>query len=788
MFCPNCGKELSEGAAFCPECGNALRAAAPATTDADQATSAPADAGQATPVTADAGQAAPAKKKKKKKGPIVAIVLFLLIAAAGATGFVLWNNDNFRCWLDVREASKMYEADDYESAVEAYQRALDRVEDSSEAIDGLMRVAKSYYKQENYEEALAIYDLILERDPENQKALSGQRDCYLTQGETALKNERYDKALDYYKKAQKINKTLDSDEGNETIRDGQLQAYSGLAQQSLASREYSKAREYLNYILTDADRSSNLYDWAKINYAEATLSLGQDSFLLGDYTAAETYYREILREETVGSLAYQGLADIYVAKADVEGAISMLEEGISYHNDSSIQEKLEALRESVSPYPIMKDAKGNKYDLGGATVYIYSWLDEGESDTPYWDARRKYREWAQKEYNFTMVWTNEGSWDSFNDLADLASGAKDTEGQLRMYMLPANRPEVMTAMKSNLMWNLSSLGVFDFSERRFKQNGISDLYRMNGNVYACSALPPEPRTGMFFNATLLKQLTGITADEMYDLQAKGEWTWEMFEKICENIYRNGDINGDGVQDIYAIAANTEVLTNALVSSNASTFFKLNSEGKFEYMVDSPATQEALEFNRKIRNAKYYYNRPKGAAQDYYYAAFDEQGKFVFLPDQAYLFNDGQRLNVNELPNAGEYGFLMFPIGPSAGGKHVNTYEDNIMVIPKCYNEAEAKTIAVAYDIYMADVVPGYIGYNFRLDDYEAGVHDYRTLDETLIRMMGEGANIDASALLDVSPVVGEGNREIWDPSKSVSKVTAEYESMWKSAIEEYNNR
>lgn len=778
MFCPNCGKELSEGAAFCPECGNALRAAAPA----------PADAGQAAPTPADAGQAAPAKKKKKKKGLAVAIVLFLLIAAAGATGFVLWNNDNFRCWLDVREASKMYEADDYESAVEAYQRALDRVEDSSEAIDGLMRVAKSYYKQENYEEALAIYDLILERDPENQKALSGQRDCYLTQGETALKNERYDKALDYYKKAQKINKTLDSDEGNETIRDGQLQAYMGLAQESDEKGDYLAARDYYDDILAEADHDSTLYAQAKDGHSQTSLMLAMQSHAAGDYKTAETYYREILGVESVGILAYQRLADLYVECGDTENAITLLEEGTRYYTDAYLQQRLNNLRESVSPYPIMKDANGNKYDLGGATVYIYSWFGEGESDTPYWDARKKYREWAQKEYNFTMVWTNEGSWDSFNDLADLASGIKDTEGQLRMYMLPANRPEVMTAMKSNLMWNLSSLGVFDFNSGWYKVNRVSDLYQINGDVYACSALPPEPRTGMFFNATLLEQLTGITADDLYDLQAKGEWTWEKFEEICELIYEKGDIDGDRVQDVYAIAANTEVLTNALVRSNASTFFKLNSEGKFEYMVDSPATQEALEFNRTIRNAKYYYNRPKGTAQDYYYAAFDEQGKFVFLPDQAYLFNDGQRLKVNEQPNAGEYGFLMFPIGPSAGGKYVNTYEDNIMVIPKCYNEAEAKTIAAAYDIYMADVVPGFVGYNFRVDDYEAGVHDYRALDETLIRMMSEGTNIDASALLGINPVVGENNSEIWDPSKSVSKVTAAYESLWKSAIEEYNNR
>lgn len=772
MFCPNCGKELPEGAAFCPECGKALRAAAPA------------DAGQAT--------SAPAKKKKEKTGLVVAIVLLLLLAAAGATGFVLWNNDNFRCWLDVREAAKMYEADDYERAVEAYQRALDRVEASSQAIDGLLRVAKSYCKEENYEEALEIYDLILYRDPENQQALGDRRNCYLAQGEIALKKEHYDKALDFYKKALKINKILNSNEENETIVIGQCQAYMGLAQQSLASREYGKAREYSNNILAYADHGSDFYAQAILNYAQATLALGQDSYQLGDYTAAERYYREILREETVGRLAYQGLADVYVAKDDVEGAISVLEEGVGCHSDHSMEEKLDALRESLKPvysYAVQTDANGNVYDLGGAEIYIYTWFDESTAATYHTNFLKDYQKWAQETYNFTMIWDDSGSPEGYNDLADLASGARGTEGRLRFYMLPANRPEVIAAMKSNLIWNLSSLDVFDFSEHRFKQNGISDLYQINGDVFACSALPPEPGTGMFFNATLLEQITGITADDMYHLQDKDQWTWEKFEEICELIYQNGDIDGDGVQDIYAVAGNTRLFTNACVYSNNTSFFRLGSDGKFTYLVDSPATLEALEFQRRVRVAPYWYNNPDPAdEEDSFYPAFDEQGKFVFLPDRTYLFSAGQRLNVNEEPNAGEYGFLMFPIGPNAGGRYINAHEDCIMAIPKCYTEEEAKTIAIAYNLWYADVLSNAVVY---IDDsavHEAGLFHERTF-RTLARMRNEGTFIDTGALLPgVDVITGDDGGEVWDPSKSISQVIAEFGPTWKKAVNDYNKK
>lgn len=440
--------------------------------------------------------------------------------------------------------------------------------------------------------------------------------------------------------------------------------------------------------------------------------------------------------------------------------------------------------EDVSPYPIMKDANGNKYDLGGAEVYIYTWFGEGRTEGPYQDALDEYREWAQKEYNFTMTWDSSGNWGMHNDFADLASGVKDTEGKLRFYMLPADQATVVTAMHGNLMWNLSSLGVFDFTEHRWTVNHVSDLYRMNGDVYACAVGAPEPRTGIFFNATLLEQLTGITADDMYDLQKNDEWTWAKFEEICELIYQNGDTNNDGVQDIYAIAGNTGYVYNEFVHANNAMLFKLGDDGKFVYMADDPATVAGLEFQLKLRTAPYWLNQAEGQEWDYFYDAFDQQGTIVFLPEQAYHINDGNQLNQNDETNVGEYGFLLFPKGPNAPkGIYMANFTDNIMAIPKCYTEEEAKIIAAAYNIWTADVIPGFIGYNSRLDGYENGVYHSRALTETLTRMMSEGAMIDTSGLLPGA------NRDVWnDTSKTISEIIAENESAWKAAIDDFNNK
>lgn len=443
----------------------------------------------------------------------------------------------------------------------------------------------------------------------------------------------------------------------------------------------------------------------------------------------------------------------------------------------------------VSKYPIMTDANGNKYDLGGAVVEIYTWFGEGELDNPYWNARKEYREWAQKEYNFTMVWNQAGSWGSFNELADLASGAKDTEGALRFYMLPdASFSTVLAASQNNLLWDLNSLGVFDFEEHRFKVNGVSDLFKSNDGVYACRTDYPEPRGGIYFNATLLEQLTGITADDMYDLQAKGEWTWAKFKEICQQIYAAGDTDSDGVLDIYSVSGNARSFASRIMYSNNTSYFKLGDDGKFIYQLEDPATLEALEFQREIRTAPYWYNNPDtvtpGETWDYFFDAFDKQGKFVFLPEDAYMCDTQHEFRSGDETNAGEYGFLMYPIGPNANGQYINCYNDNIMVIPKCYNEEQAKTIAAAYNIYTADVIPGFEGYNSYLDGYEAGVYHERALTETLTRIMGEGAFIDTGKLLpglDTSAALD-------DPTKAISEVVAENSTAWKKAIDDYNNK
>ena len=82
MFCPNCGTNVADGAAFCPSCGTAFSApqapAAPVAPVAPQAPIAP-NYYAAPPV-------APQPEKKKGKGKMIAIILVVILAIGGIIG------------------------------------------------------------------------------------------------------------------------------------------------------------------------------------------------------------------------------------------------------------------------------------------------------------------------------------------------------------------------------------------------------------------------------------------------------------------------------------------------------------------------------------------------------------------------------------------------------------------------------------------------------------------------------------------------------------------------------
>ena len=70
----------------------------------------------------------------------------------------------------------------------------------------------------------------------------------------------------------------------------------------------------------------------------------------------------------------------------------------------------------------------------------------------------------------------------------------------------------------------------------------------------------------------------------YDLQAKGEWTWEALEDLAKRCTR--DLDNDGVPDVYGIASFSKDFFRGCVFSNDAKFIGYE-DGKFYNATGEP---------------------------------------------------------------------------------------------------------------------------------------------------------------------------------------------------------
>ena len=375
-------------------------------------------------------------------------------------------------------------------------------------------------------------------------------------------------------------------------------------------------------------------------------------------------------------------------------------------------------------YPILRDENGNVYDLGGMEIIVRDWWSYGVSEptNEYEAARQEYIDWAQETYNFTIKELAISDWSSVpQDYIDyVVSGGDDNNYIFTLY----DDSKITSALQDGLMYDLSSLDCLDFSESKFQKNKLYQQYSNDGNIYAMAVGNAEPRTGIFFNKTILEE-AGVDPDSIYDMQENGTWTWDAWTDIMDKVQR--DVDNDGVIDIYGYTANDWVPALSAIYSNNGQIVGMTN-GDYTYELESANTVEALQWvNDTV--IEYALDRPENTDWDYYQEAFTS-GQCAFVVDEFFQAVPGMYLD--ELDE--EVGFVMFPKGPQASD-YTNCWSGIPLVIPACYDAEKAWKIAFAYDVYTADIA-GYEDYlNWNLEPY---VIDERGKNETVSMMAQKG--------------------------------------------------
>lgn len=444
---------------------------------------------------------------------------------------------------------------------------------------------------------------------------------------------------------------------------------------------------------------------------------------------------KIVKRVLAASLATVMTASLAACGSDkpADASASSADAATDASTDAATDESTDAATESsvedLGAYTIRTDANGNTVDLGGIEVIIRDWFTPGDGTRPeaedaYNEARNEYLDWAEETYNFTVKQMTISDWGSTpQDFADYA-----TLGGDEYYIFTLRQcAEAFAAMNSGLMYDVASLGVFDFSEKKWQGHGVQDVYSIGDAVYAFRGIEPEPRGGLYFNKRLLSE-AGINPQQIYDWQESGEWTWAKFEEVCSQV--QADTDNDGVIDRFGMANfNSDFFPIAVYSNNAD--FVKRIDGKFVNTVESEETLEALNWALDMWD-KYdaHVAYPEDASWDYWNTAYST-GMAVF--NVAECYKAGQ---FNSMGMEDDFGFVCFPMGPKATD-YTNCLNDNIFAIPACYDADKAWKCAFVYDIF-TEPIPGFEDYSGYKSSYYSTMRDTESVDLTVNRMLSNG--------------------------------------------------
>lgn len=411
-------------------------------------------------------------------------------------------------------------------------------------------------------------------------------------------------------------------------------------------------------------------------------------------------------------------------------------------------------------------------DLGGMEILIGDWYTtaDKEAKSDYAKATQKYQDDIQKQYNFKIKRDNVYSYTDMQ--STYVNGVMTSDPMCDLFYL--YQEFVSEPLMKGLMKDLSKLPELDFSEEKWNPT-VTNLMSIGDGIWGMST-EDEPRGGIFFNKRLLKE-AGIDENEPYDLQAANEWTWEKFEEYCKRLTK--DTDGDGKTDQYAMASFSKYYLPMCAANNNATFIDRGADGKYVNKIGTDEFKYAMNWGIDLINKGYVMPKPASAsAWDWYKAAFRD-GECAMQTSEVYEI--GAFADMED-----DWGFVMFPYNQkNENATNKTTPNDNIVVMPVCFDDEKAEKIAFAYDLY-TEPTPGYTLDQAYKEGYYDDFRDDRAVDETLV-MMHEEEHKQTSYLPMISDIdLGDFCYGVYAGAETPAKKIEALSSVWNSKINDVN--
>ncbi len=348
------------------------------------------------------------------------------------------------------------------------------------------------------------------------------------------------------------------------------------------------------------------------------------------------------------------------------------EEGSSNESDKAAQQPKEPDKEPAKEEAAAPEEP--KIDLGGDTIRIGVWYDDADprlvkEKGPAEEEQIKLIDEVEKKYNTKIEYVKFGDYGKYveNFTTTSLSGTPFADIVLL-----------------ELFWAFPTLANKDFIQPVDDKLDLKDPKYIDwmkkggsfkGKQYGMTDSSPSPY-GIFYNKTLVKKL-GL--EDPYELQQKGEWTWDKFRDFAKKATK--DTNGDGKTDVYGIAGaygKINSFTEQLIYSNKGTVDK-DAEGNIKFSLNSENSMGALQFVSDL------YNKDKSIMQP-----IPEDANKEFVAGKGVMYG-GFSWELGGLLDSmknQEIGYVFFPKGPKSDKYVSYTPFGNMFMVSKYSKHAD----------------------------------------------------------------------------------------------------
>ena len=387
-----------------------------------------------------------------------------------------------------------------------------------------------------------------------------------------------------------------------------------------------------------------------------------------------------------------------------------------------------------------KDNEPEERDLGGMTLVLGNWWDDGSTE-PFSEADKiiyDYQQEVMRKNNFSVVKKCDYTWGDQAESCILSIVSDEPLADILMFdyrfigsFMNAEKP---------MFADLSKLTEFDFSDEKWNKQ-VTECMTIGNSIYGFS-LTKDPTTGVYWNKDLVEMLLGPgKGDCLYDWQASGEWTWDKFKEFAKECTVDRDF--DGMTDIYGLTAFQAYFFEMAIISNGHQFVTKGDRGLYSNHTNSKDIIDDCNWAYSFYTECLATSSASHTNWDYFLDEFMNQKAVMLVYDSYYaeqLMYNMQALENEHQPGGFHFGFVCFPKGPKASG-YSTCVRDNIQVIPNCTDTMERlSNIAYAFNVYTD--TPEEL--EDEKDYWKAPYYNYldtRAVDETLDLMLNKNNRV-----------------------------------------------